>query len=399
MKRSSSKISFDVQQRAIPKTVAPKAAAHKAAASGAHTSVDASRGGVKEQLPLPPVRSTPDKKADVAPQSSDKLKLGVADKPKASRRPTPKPPHFAATGLMAQEQDGFFRRNAKPLGFAGGAALIFVLGVMTAFSLGDDAEPLSFSAATSLPVQETPTRSVAADLTDVSAATDIRTDISVEKSEPVQTALSQDELAGLRPVVQPAAPQTQAPQTQAAQTQAAPDVAAETLLDSVKLHQLREGVLEGGYSVEVIEKDGARRVELVMQNINMTAGHEEELLVEAAQEGLLELSGALRTPEGDLDTKTMIFDVVQRSLLADETSASSEAALDMSRKVFAASVARTQFVNGRRMYTVQPGDSLAYIALQFFGMPEEYDRILEANRNTLQSPDKIQIGQRLIIPS
>jgi nucleoid-associated protein YgaU len=71
----------------------------------------------------------------------------------------------------------------------------------------------------------------------------------------------------------------------------------------------------------------------------------------------------------------------------------------MSRKAFAASNAGTTVEDGMRVYTVRAGDSLAYISLQFFGVLNAYTRILEANRDTLQSPDKIQVGQRLIIPS
>lgn len=385
MNRSSPKISFDVQQRVIPKTA--KADRDAAVEPGARADVDGDVDKVTKNLPLPPVFSSTDTKpaAKVAPQP--KIDAQAADDaPKAFRPPTPKPPLFAATGLMGPQQAGFFRRHAKPLGLAGSVALVFVLGLMTVSSLVDDEAPQSFSAAAALPVQDTPTRSVVADLTDVSAATDtiVATDEIVEGDTAGQAVL-----AGLRPQARQARPQAEAPR----------QVEGETLLSANKLRQLREGVLGGVYSVVVVENDGARRVELVTHNIEMDAGYEEELLVEAGQNGLLELSGALRTPEGKLDSKTMIFDVVQRSLLADETSESSKAALDMSRKVFAASVARTQFVNGQRIYTVQPGDSLAYIALQFFGMPTEYTRILEENRSTLQSPDKIQIGQRLIIPS
>ena len=105
------------------------------------------------------------------------------------------------------------------------------------------------------------------------------------------------------------------------------------------------------------------------------------------------------TAEGEVDVETMMFNLVQTSLRNDDSKASVDAALGMSRKIFAASVARTQNEGGARVCRVQPGDSLAYIALQFLGSPTAYKRILEANRSTLQSPEQIQIGQRLIIPS
>jgi nucleoid-associated protein YgaU len=52
---------------------------------------------------------------------------------------------------------------------------------------------------------------------------------------------------------------------------------------------------------------------------------------------------------------------------------------------------------GKR-YTVQPGDSLSKIAKQFYGNANEYQKIFEANRDTLDNPDKIRAGQELVIP-
>ncbi len=67
--------------------------------------------------------------------------------------------------------------------------------------------------------------------------------------------------------------------------------------------------------------------------------------------------------------------------------------------VQAAASTRTQSVDAKRVYHVQTGDSLAYTALQFCGSPTASKRIFEASRSTLQSPERIQIGQRLTIPS
>ena len=51
-----------------------------------------------------------------------------------------------------------------------------------------------------------------------------------------------------------------------------------------------------------------------------------------------------------------------------------------------------------RRYTVQPGASLSKIAKEFYGNANEYQKIFEANRGTLQDPDKIKPGQELVIP-
>ncbi len=51
-----------------------------------------------------------------------------------------------------------------------------------------------------------------------------------------------------------------------------------------------------------------------------------------------------------------------------------------------------------RMYTVQAGDTLSKISKQFYGNANQYMKIFEANRDRLQSPDKIQAGQEIVIP-
>ncbi len=52
-----------------------------------------------------------------------------------------------------------------------------------------------------------------------------------------------------------------------------------------------------------------------------------------------------------------------------------------------------------RTYRVQPGDTLSKIAKEVYGNANEYNRIFEANRDKLESADKIRPGQELVIPS
>ncbi|WP_294910950.1 peptidoglycan-binding protein LysM [Tatumella sp. UBA2305] len=49
-------------------------------------------------------------------------------------------------------------------------------------------------------------------------------------------------------------------------------------------------------------------------------------------------------------------------------------------------------------YTVKSGDTLSAIAKQFYGDAAQYNKIFEANKPMLSSPDKIYPGQALRIP-
>jgi nucleoid-associated protein YgaU len=52
-----------------------------------------------------------------------------------------------------------------------------------------------------------------------------------------------------------------------------------------------------------------------------------------------------------------------------------------------------------RTYTVQSGDTLSKISKQFYGNPNQYMKIFEANKDKLSDPDKIKPGQVLNIPN
>ncbi len=50
------------------------------------------------------------------------------------------------------------------------------------------------------------------------------------------------------------------------------------------------------------------------------------------------------------------------------------------------------------MYEVKSGDTLSKISNEFYGTPNKYTQIFEANKPMLTSPDKIYPGQMLRIP-
>ena len=53
----------------------------------------------------------------------------------------------------------------------------------------------------------------------------------------------------------------------------------------------------------------------------------------------------------------------------------------------------------QQIYTVAAGDSLSKIAKHFYGNAGEYMKIYEANRDKLNDPNAIKVGQQLVIPS
>ena len=52
---------------------------------------------------------------------------------------------------------------------------------------------------------------------------------------------------------------------------------------------------------------------------------------------------------------------------------------------------------GAQDYTVQPGDNLSKISKHFYGDANKYPTIAKANN--LADPDKIKVGQKLVIPA
>ena len=53
---------------------------------------------------------------------------------------------------------------------------------------------------------------------------------------------------------------------------------------------------------------------------------------------------------------------------------------------------------GEQVYEVVSGDTLGGIAKRFYGKASLYPKIFEANRDILDDPNKIKVGQKLRIP-
>jgi nucleoid-associated protein YgaU len=53
---------------------------------------------------------------------------------------------------------------------------------------------------------------------------------------------------------------------------------------------------------------------------------------------------------------------------------------------------------GVQYYVIKSGDTLATIALQYYGDSSKYPKILEANREVIKDPNLIFLGQKIRIP-
>ncbi|MCF6444448.1 LysM peptidoglycan-binding domain-containing protein [Nereida sp. MMG025] len=169
----------------------------------------------------------------------------------------------------------------------------------------------------------------------------------------------------------------------------------ETILEQSSLTALKQGVLSGVLEVGTTDDD---RLALTSTDGSFDMENAKSLIAQAASNGALTVPEGLDTEAGDLDRNTLLLAVVQQSLEAGNKR-EQDAARNLREQAFKSSIAQTTAINGARYYTVKPGDSLAYISLQFYGSPSAYIEIFQANRDTLTSPDQIFIGQKLLIPS
>lgn len=123
------------------------------------------------------------------------------------------------------------------------------------------------------------------------------------------------------------------------------------------------------------------------------------LVNEAAGRGDIRVPKALVTSEGRVDTAVLLADLLAKA--TREAGGTVPAAAPAGgdgvelRVVQKADGAVEQY----QFYTVQPGDSLGAISVKFYGDINRYMSVYEANRMILSSPDRIRVGQRLVIPA
>ncbi len=120
----------------------------------------------------------------------------------------------------------------------------------------------------------------------------------------------------------------------------------------------------------------------------------------AAASGGVAVPEILVTSDGRVDTHVLLNNIVTQAQIASggEAPAVPNVTPDNTQGVEVRVVQRANDEVEARFYTVQRGDSLGAIAIKFYGNSSEFNRIFDANKTLLSSPDRIRIGQRLVIP-
>lgn len=125
------------------------------------------------------------------------------------------------------------------------------------------------------------------------------------------------------------------------------------------------------------------------------------LVNDAAAVGAVAVPQILVTSEGRVDTHVLLNDIVTQAQIAAGAPAPAipELGPDDIQGMEVRVIQRATDEVQARFYTVQPGDSLGAISITFYGAANYYTEIFQANRALISSPDRIRVGQRLVIPN
>jgi LysM repeat protein len=111
------------------------------------------------------------------------------------------------------------------------------------------------------------------------------------------------------------------------------------------------------------------------------------------QDGKLVIQGAAPSE----DVKNQVWNQIK---LVDPSYSdlTADISVDSSLAPPAASQQSAPAAQGGKSYTVKSGDTLSKIAKEFYGNAGDYMKIFNANTDQLDDPNKIQVGQTLVIP-
>lgn len=127
----------------------------------------------------------------------------------------------------------------------------------------------------------------------------------------------------------------------------------------------------------------------------------DNLINTAALAGEVTVPEILVTSDGRVDTAVLLQAIVNQANIAagGDAPAVPDVPAGDGTGVEVRVVQRAAETEQYRFYTVSRGDSLGAIAQKFYGSVDKFPVIFSANRDILSSPDRIKVGQRLVIPN
>lgn len=173
------------------------------------------------------------------------------------------------------------------------------------------------------------------------------------------------------------------------------------------VNELVDAAVAGQYTLTTRETaNGATTMGIRFEGREEDQRQLESLLSSAANAGMIAFHDSVRSSDGSFSGDIILYDLIERALI-NGSPAERRTGEGLKNQVMAllgeeeetAVVTTPANASGERVYVVEAGDSLAFISLQFYGNTNNYLRIFQANRGVLSSPEKIQIGQRLVIPA
>lgn len=170
-----------------------------------------------------------------------------------------------------------------------------------------------------------------------------------------------------------------------------------------EMGEMTSGILSGiravtGQSAEPGPATPLQELVITSLQAGRTDAEIDDLINTAAVSGDLTVPEVLVTANGRVDTSVLLASIITEarvaSGLARPEAPQSSGGDGVEVRVVQTATETEQF----QFYTVAVGDSLGRIAIKFYGDATFFPRIFEANRATLSSPDRIRVGQRLVIP-
>lgn len=149
------------------------------------------------------------------------------------------------------------------------------------------------------------------------------------------------------------------------------------------------------------ERDTLEAIVVAALRAGETDENIDQIVNDAAAAGNIAVPQILVTSDGRVDTAVMLTNIVTQAQIAagGEAPGIPDVSPDNTQGMEVRVVQRATEEIQARFYTVQPGDSLGAISIKFYGVISNYQDIYLANRALISSPDRIRVGQRLVIPN